>query len=56
MWLYLDDVFVDELIVWDDFFGNDISHVHNAVFPFVCVIIEEDVVSLVVGLINKQWF
>lgn len=55
MWLSLDNIFVNELVIRHNFLGNDISNIHNAVFTLIGIVVEENVMSTVVGLINEKW-
>lgn len=55
MWLSLDNIFVNELVIRHNFLGNDISNIHDAVFTLIGIVVEENVMSTVVGLINKKW-
>lgn len=52
----MNDVSIYELFVGDDLFGDRISDINAAFFIGPSVIIEEDVLSLVVSLIDQEEF
>ena len=56
MWLNLDDISIICLLVRNDLLGDGVSNIHNALIIWPYVIIEKDVLSLIVSLINQKKF
>jgi len=54
VWLNLDNVLSNELVVADELFGHNISYINDAVFILVSLIIKENVLSVIVSLINQK--
>jgi len=52
VWLNLDNVLSNELVVADELFGHNISYINDAVFILVSLIIKENMLSVIVSLIN----
>lgn len=56
MWVHLNNVHIHELLVWKSLSRDQISHVNDARFFRVCVVVKENMLGVVVRLINQQKF
>lgn len=54
MWLDLHHILADELFVRNDFLGDSISNIDDAVLIFVSLVIEENVLGAIVCLVDEQ--
>lgn len=52
--VHFHDVHVHELFLRNTFPSDDISHIYDAVISIVSIVVEEDVLRVVVGLVNHQ--
>ena len=52
----MDNVSIDELFVGDNFLGDGIPDINTALFIRPSVIIEENMLSLIISLIDQEKF
>lgn len=52
VWMDLNDIHVHVFALWDFLSSNDVSHIDDAILiTLISIVVEEDVLSVVVGLV-----
>lgn len=54
VWVHLDNIHVHELLVRKSFARNEVSYINDALVSRVCIVIEENVLSVVITLVNDE--
>ena len=56
MWFNFDNISTHHLSPSDNFLSDEVSGINNAILFIICIIIKEDMLSVVVCLINQKDF